>query len=95
MNDNFIYVLKCSDETYYVGRTANLIQRLYNHYKRRGARYTVRRHPVQLVWVIRSDNPGCDESFMKKEVLKIGSLVETDKRSLPVQKLHQYLQSKI
>jgi len=44
-----VYILKCSDLTYYVGCTNNLEKRLleHNHFKK-GAHYTKLRRPVVL-----------------------------------------------
>ncbi|WP_299051104.1 GIY-YIG nuclease family protein [uncultured Nocardioides sp.] len=46
------YVLRCSDGTYYVGSTIDLVRRLWehNHSDDQGAAYTRRRRPVVLVW---------------------------------------------
>ncbi|MEO7840786.1 MAG: GIY-YIG nuclease family protein [Anaerolineales bacterium] len=46
-----IYILKCSDGTYYTGLTKNLEARVFEHQK--GAypeSYTFGRRPVKLVW---------------------------------------------
>ena len=46
-----IYILKCSDGTYYTGMTRELDARVQEH--QTGAHpdaYTFRRRPVQLVW---------------------------------------------
>jgi len=46
-----IYILKCSDGTYYTGLTKDLEARLHEH--QRGAHpdsYTFRRRPVKLMW---------------------------------------------
>ena len=46
-----IYILQCSDGTYYTGRTKELDARVREH--QTGAHpdaYTFRRRPVQLVW---------------------------------------------
>ena len=44
------YILRCADGSYYVGSTTDLEQRLLAHNAGRGARYTQRRRPVELVW---------------------------------------------
>ena len=44
-----LYVLRCSDGSYYVGTTSNLEQRLLAHNKGKAAGYTAARRPVQLV----------------------------------------------
>ena len=45
----FVYVLECSDESYYVGSTNNLDKRLIEHNNsKNGAHYTKIRRPVVL-----------------------------------------------
>lgn len=45
----FIYILECSDKTYYAGCTNNLEKRLKQHNESKcGARYTKLRRPVKL-----------------------------------------------
>ena len=46
----FVYMLRCSDGSYYVGSTTNLEVRLAQHQIGEGAAYTRRRRPVELVW---------------------------------------------
>ena len=45
-----MYILKCSDNTYYIGSTTNLELRIAEHNQGEGAEYTKRRLPVQLVY---------------------------------------------
>jgi predicted GIY-YIG superfamily endonuclease len=47
-----VYILRCSDDSYYAGSTADLNRRLWQH--ETGASpsgYTYSRRPVKLVWV--------------------------------------------
>ncbi len=45
------YILKCADDTLYVGCTNNLEKRLHQHnYAKNGAHYTKIRRPVVLVY---------------------------------------------
>ena len=46
------YLLRCADDTYYVGSTIDLDARLWqhNHSDDLGAAYTRRRRPVTLAW---------------------------------------------
>ncbi len=46
----WMYILECSDGSYYVGSTKNLEYRLSEHQSGKGARYTSRRLPVKLVY---------------------------------------------
>jgi putative endonuclease len=45
-----MYILRCADNSYYVGSTVNLEYRLRQHQDGRGAEYTKRRLPVELVY---------------------------------------------
>lgn len=48
---HFTYILKCSDQSLYVGSTNDLERRLYEHNNsKRGAHYTKIRRPVTLVY---------------------------------------------
>ena len=46
-----VYMLRCSDASYYVGSTTNLEHRLWQHSTGGGAKYTSTRLPVQLVFI--------------------------------------------
>jgi putative endonuclease len=47
----FVYILLCSDGSYYTGSTGDLARRVYEHQNGVLANaYTFHRRPVQLVW---------------------------------------------
>ena len=46
----FIYILLCSDKSYYVGHTDDLERRLAEHETGATGGYTAARRPIQLVW---------------------------------------------
>lgn len=46
----FVYILECSDGTYYTGWTNHVEKRLAAHNSGTGARYTRGRLPVKLVY---------------------------------------------
>jgi putative endonuclease len=46
----WMYILKCSDGSYYVGSTTNLELRVREHNDGFGSKYTAARRPVQLVY---------------------------------------------
>ena len=53
----FVYILKCADQTLYVGSTNNLEKRLKQHnHSKAGAHYTKIRRPVSLVYFETLDN---------------------------------------
>lgn len=46
----YVYILKCSDGSYYIGHTDNLEARIWAHTHNHYKCYTSNRLPVQLVW---------------------------------------------
>ena len=46
----FMYILQCSDGSFYTGSTWDLDARLYEHQNGIGANYTKKRLPVQLIY---------------------------------------------
>ncbi|MBC5624156.1 GIY-YIG nuclease family protein [Clostridium sp. NSJ-49] len=47
---NYVYILKCSDDSLYTGWTNNLEKRFKAHSTGKGAKYTKARLPVELVY---------------------------------------------
>ena len=54
----YVYMLRCSDGSFYVGSTRDLTVRLHQHQIGLGARYTCTRRPVELVWHEEYENVG-------------------------------------
>lgn len=51
MKTYFVYILKCSDNSYYVGVTNNLERRVGEHENSLNeSSYTFKRRPITLVW---------------------------------------------
>ena len=51
MKTYFVYILKCSDDSYYTGFTSNLNQRIFEHSAGKHINsYTYFRRPVHLVF---------------------------------------------
>ena len=46
----YLYILECSDESYYTGSTIDLNKRLKQHESGQGANHTKNRLPVKLVY---------------------------------------------
>ena len=46
----WVYILQCSDGSYYTGCTTDLERRVDQHNRGIGSRYTLRRRPVKLLW---------------------------------------------
>ena len=47
---NYVYILKCSDGTFYTGWTTDIEARVNTHNTGSGAKYTRGRRPVSLVY---------------------------------------------
>lgn len=50
MDNNFTYIVECSDHTLYTGWTNDLEKRIRAHNEGKGAKYTKSRRPVKLVY---------------------------------------------
>lgn len=48
--ENYIYILRCKDNSLYTGWTNNLKKRIEEHQKGKGAKYTKAHLPVELVY---------------------------------------------
>lgn len=53
---NFVYVLKCRDESLYTGWTNDLEKRIKTHNSGKGAKYTRGRTPVKLIYYEKYDD---------------------------------------
>lgn len=60
-----MYILKCFDDSYYVGSTKDLEKRLREHQEGKGAMYTARRLPVQLMYY--EEFSRIDEAFYREK----------------------------
>lgn len=61
----FVYILECSDGSYYTGSTKNVELRLWEHQNGQGANHTRKRLPVKLVFVGQFDR--IDEAYYARE----------------------------
>lgn len=50
LNMNYVYILRCNDDSLYTGWTNNLEKRIKAHSNGKGAKYTKARLPVELVY---------------------------------------------
>jgi predicted GIY-YIG superfamily endonuclease len=50
LTPGWTYILRCSDESYYVGSTTNLVQRMNEHIMGVFKGYTSTRLPIELVY---------------------------------------------
>ena len=53
---NYVYILKCADDTLYCGWTTDPDARLKAHNSGRGAKYTRSRTPVEMVYLEEFEN---------------------------------------
>jgi len=72
---NYVYILKCGDNSLYTGWTNNLEKRFEEHKQGRGAKYTKGRGPLEMVYYEVFDNK---VDAMKREYA-IKKLVRKDK----------------
>ncbi|MFR1629174.1 MAG: GIY-YIG nuclease family protein [Thomasclavelia ramosa] len=50
MKTNYVYIVKCQDNTFYTGWTTDLVKQINAHNHGKGAKYTKARRPVELVY---------------------------------------------
>ena len=75
----FVYILQCSDSTFYTGITTNLDRRIKEHNTSKvGAKYTKARRPVKLIYSKQFDN----RSEASIEEARIKKLSRTEKHNL-------------
>ena len=53
---NYVYILRCSDDSLYTGWTNNLEKRVKAHSNGKGAKYTKARLPIELVYFEEYEN---------------------------------------
>jgi putative endonuclease len=80
----FVYILLCSDGSYYCGATNNLAKRLKAHNDGKGAKYTRARRPVFLFKYVEVPNKSAalkleakikKLSHKQKECINVNSLI--------------------
>jgi predicted GIY-YIG superfamily endonuclease len=82
----FTYILRCADDTLYVGHTENLSSRERTHNDGKGAEYTAARRPVRMVYA--EEHHSVDSAIARERQLKRWSrkkkeaLVDGDPRTL-------------
>ena len=76
--NHFVYILCCSDNTYYTGYTTDVEKRVQRHNEGKGAKYTKSRRPVQLVY----QEKYMDKSCALKREYAIKQLSRQEKEQL-------------
>lgn len=75
---NYVYILKCKDNTLYTGYTNDLDKRIKAHNDGKGAKYTKARRPVKLMYFEEYSSKG--EALSREASIK--KLTRTEKLSL-------------
>ncbi|MCI5725991.1 MAG: GIY-YIG nuclease family protein [Clostridium sp.] len=75
---NYVYIIRCNDNSLYTGWTNNLEKRFEDHSKGKGAKYTRGRGPLKLVYFEKFDTK---EEAMKREYA-IKKLTKVQKEEL-------------
>ncbi|MEG2929050.1 MAG: GIY-YIG nuclease family protein, partial [Oscillospiraceae bacterium] len=78
---NYVYILKCADNTLYTGWTNDLEKRIASHNCGKGAKYTRGRTPVELFY---KEEQGTKEEAMQRE-WQIKQMSREEKLSLKEQ----------
>lgn len=78
----YVYILECSDGTYYTGSTVAVTHRVLKHNQGVGAKYTRSRLPVKLIYI---ENHDTHSSALKREAA-IKHLTRLQKKQLVAQK---------
>ena len=47
---HFVYILRCADSSLYVGRTSDMVDRIFRHNEGIGGRFTAIRRPVEVLY---------------------------------------------
>ncbi len=81
----YTYIVECRDGTFYTGWTNHLEERVENHNKGKGAKYTRSRLPVKLVYY---ETYASKKEAMKREY-EIKRLTRKDKLALIGNPLHK------
>ena len=64
----FVYIVRCADNTLYTGWTTDVERRVRTHNAGRGAQYTRRRMPVELVY--REPQPSRADAMRREAAIK-------------------------
>jgi putative endonuclease len=64
----YVYILRCSDSTLYVGSTEDLARRLERHNRGEGCAFTSSRIPVTMVYV--EEHPNWDRTRRRERQIK-------------------------
>ena len=74
----YVYILECSDNTFYTGWTNNLDKRIQTHSLGKASKYTRARLPVRVVYVEKHD----DKISAQKREYEIKQMTRAEKIEL-------------
>lgn len=74
----WVYIVKCSDGTYYTGIAPDINKRIEKHNSGNGAKYTRSREPVELLYYEEHEN----RSLATKREMQIKKLTRDQKKEL-------------
>jgi len=99
MRSYYVYILECSDKSYYTGVTNDMYRRLEEHQTgRHSTSYTFTRRPVKLVYVDVTDDIG-GAIYREKQIQgwsrkKKEALIQNQEQKLPLLSKRYLPQSK-
>lgn len=64
----FIYILRCADDSFYVGHTDDLASRERTHNEGHGGKHTRARRPVQMVYA--EEHQSLEQALMRERQVK-------------------------
>jgi putative endonuclease len=85
--EGWMYILECSDESYYTGSTNNLEKRIKEHQNGDGSNHTKMRLPIRLVYLEKFSR--IEEAFVREKQVqgwsrkKKEALINNQKNKLP------------
>lgn len=68
MPKGYVYILKCSDGSYYTGSTIDIETRINEHNDGKGANHTKKRLPVELVYL--EEFQRIDDAFFREKQIQ-------------------------
>jgi putative endonuclease len=86
----YVYLLRCADDTFYIGTAKDLVARVATHNAKRGAKYTRPRLPVVLIYqegpmsitkALRREHQFKQLTRAQKEALVAGTLLVAHRRA--------------
>jgi len=68
MSAGFVYILKCSDGSFYTGSTKDLELRIQQHKSGEGAKHTKNRLPIELIYF--EEHQRIDAAFYREKQIQ-------------------------